>query len=63
MDPESTEYPEAYFFFGYPPEQAEEFFKNQLHQTFCLCTLGVIWREQWLSDAQSIPIEAEIRGV
>ena len=58
----SDEYPEAYFFFGYPPEMAEEYMAAQCNFIECLCHLGMIWREQWDEDPESIPLEAEIHG-
>ena len=47
---------------GFPPEQAEQFFKNQLDAVICLCHLGTIWRMQWQHEPLAIPMEADIHG-
>lgn len=59
----SDETPETVFFHGYPTEQAEAFFGVQLDFIDCLCHLGMIWRQQWNSEPETIPLEADIRGV
>ena len=49
-------------FHGYPSEQAEQFFKDQLDAVECLCHLGSIWRMQWQHEPLAIPMEADIHG-
>jgi len=57
----SNEYEDPRFH-GYPPEQAIELFKSQLHAIECLCHLGSIWRTQWQIEPREIPMEADIHG-
>ncbi len=59
----SDEYPDTALFFGYPPEQAEAYFHEQLGFIDCLCHLGMIWKSQWETQPDTIPLEAEINGI
>lgn len=54
--------PEGAIFHGFKAEQAEEFFDTQLHFVTCLCSLGMIWRQQWKMEPTAIPMEADIHG-
>ncbi len=57
------DYPDTVFFFGYPPDRAEAFYAAQLDWIDCLCDLGMIWRDQWETQVETIPLETDIHGV